>query len=411
MKLTLSLLLLSFTFLSTSAQNKSYAQSRGDIFKVVEQMPIFSGCTTKECSDEALVEYIEKNLQYPSKARERGIEGRVFIRMIVEKDGSVSNAEIVREIGGGCGREALRVVEEMPEWNPGMHRGQAKRVIMTIPFSFKKDMIFKSIDEQSNNDLSSQKERSEVNITCGDDEISVCLEQELRNLLTPIIEKSDCLDNQSKVVKMKLVADVRQDGHIEYKSFLAPFTLKCHSQLKSATKEFVENITISDVSTIPAGKFNVNLVYNEAAAEKNGIKSQKRTSEGIDMDQLVDASEDGVFKVVDQMPLFGGCKTKECSDEKLINYVQNTLKYPRKARKNGNQGRVFVRFVIDQKGKVESAEVVRDIGGGCGQAALDVIWGMNDLTISWSPGVNFGEPVKVFYTMPFTFKLEGKSKK
>ena len=116
---------------------------------------------------------------------------------------------------------------------------------------------------------------------------------------------------------------------------------------------------------------------------------------------------DEIFKVVEQMPLFGGCTDKACSDEKLIKYIQGNIKYPAIARENGVQGRVFIRFVVSKAGKVEAAEIVRDIGAGCGEAALKVIQQMNSLPQGWTPGKQRGKPVSVYYTLPATFKLEG----
>lgn len=116
---------------------------------------------------------------------------------------------------------------------------------------------------------------------------------------------------------------------------------------------------------------------------------------------------DEIFKVVEQMPLFGGCTDKACSDEALIKYIQGNIKYPAIARENGVEGRVFIRFVVEKNGKVTDAKIVRDIGAGCGEAALKVINKMNDLPQGWTPGKQRGKPVRVLYTLPATYKLEG----
>ena len=97
-----------------------------EIFKVVEQMPMFGGCSDKACSDQELIKYLYKNLKYPAIARENGVEGRVYIQFVVERDGGVTDGRIVRDIGAGCGKEALRVVENMNNlataWKPGNKR-------------------------------------------------------------------------------------------------------------------------------------------------------------------------------------------------------------------------------------------------------------------------------------------------
>ncbi|MCB0579100.1 MAG: energy transducer TonB [Phaeodactylibacter sp.] len=114
-----------------------------EIFKIVEEMPRFGQCASmpskkerERCSDKELLSYVYQNIRYPEMARESNIEGLVVVQFVIEKDGSVSNTHILRDIGGGCGREALRVVNSMPEWTPGLQRGRAVRVQMNLPVKF-----------------------------------------------------------------------------------------------------------------------------------------------------------------------------------------------------------------------------------------------------------------------------------
>ena len=100
------------------------------IFQVVEQDPEFPGGV------EALYKFIQSNIKYPQLAKENNITGRVFVTFVVEKDGSVSNVKAARDIGGGCGAEAVRVVKSMPKWTPGKQRGKAVRAAYTLPVNF-----------------------------------------------------------------------------------------------------------------------------------------------------------------------------------------------------------------------------------------------------------------------------------
>lgn len=115
-----------------------------EYFVVVEQMPRFAGCeeltdreAAKACSEKQLFNFLKKNLNYPSIAREVGVQGTAVVRFIVETDGSISNAEILRDPGAGTGAEALRVVESMPLWQPGEQRGRKVRVQYNLPVRFK----------------------------------------------------------------------------------------------------------------------------------------------------------------------------------------------------------------------------------------------------------------------------------
>ncbi len=102
-----------------------------EVYQIVEQMPAFPG------GEDKLMEFLAKNMEYPKEAREAGIQGRVFVGFVVEKDGSIGDVRVLRGIGGGCDEEAVRVVKILPKWKPGMHNGEAVRVSYQIPFSFK----------------------------------------------------------------------------------------------------------------------------------------------------------------------------------------------------------------------------------------------------------------------------------
>ena len=95
--------------------------------RFVEQMPQFAGDMER---------YLNDNIHYPELARSTGIEGKVAIEFIVNEDGSVSNAKVVRGIGGGCDEEALRIVNNMPKWKPGKQNGIAVKVLFVLPILF-----------------------------------------------------------------------------------------------------------------------------------------------------------------------------------------------------------------------------------------------------------------------------------
>ena len=103
----------------------------GEVYQLVEQMPEFPGGEAK------IVEFISKNIHYPQAAKEKGIQGRVFIGFIIEKDGSISNVRNLRSVDSELDAEAMRVVESMPKWKPGMHEGEPVRVSFQIPIHFK----------------------------------------------------------------------------------------------------------------------------------------------------------------------------------------------------------------------------------------------------------------------------------
>lgn len=100
------------------------------VWVAVEEDPEFPGGL------DALSQYLADNIQYPALARENGITGKVFVTFVVEKDGRVGQIKILRDIGGGCGAEAVRVVKAMPKWKPGKQSGKPVRTQFNLPVSF-----------------------------------------------------------------------------------------------------------------------------------------------------------------------------------------------------------------------------------------------------------------------------------
>ena len=97
----------------------------------VQKMPAFPG------GDKDLMQYLADNIKYPALARENNIQGTVALSFLVNKDGSISDVSVIKEIGGGCGKEALRVVQSMPRWLPGEANGHAVKVRFTLPVRFR----------------------------------------------------------------------------------------------------------------------------------------------------------------------------------------------------------------------------------------------------------------------------------
>jgi TonB family protein len=96
--------------------------------------------TKQKCSDQALTVYLLENTKYSAVARSANVEGICVVQFAVEKDGTLSNIDLVRDIGSGCGEEAVRVVEKMNadgiKWMPGKQRDRTVRVRFTLPFKF-----------------------------------------------------------------------------------------------------------------------------------------------------------------------------------------------------------------------------------------------------------------------------------
>lgn len=93
-------------------------------------MPEFIGGET------ALFQYLSDHIRYPQMAKEAGISGKVYLTFVVDTNGAISNIEVLKGIGGGCDEEAVRVLRNMPRWNPGKNNGRPVRVHFNLPVSF-----------------------------------------------------------------------------------------------------------------------------------------------------------------------------------------------------------------------------------------------------------------------------------
>lgn len=134
MKKTILLIAMLLSGAMLMAQNTEVVVNPTDndeeVFLVVEDEPEFPG------GMEALYKYLASNIKYPVAAKEQKIQGHVIVNFVIEKDGSVSNIKLLRDIGGGCGEEAIRVVQAMPKWKPARLRGKRVRAQFNLPINF-----------------------------------------------------------------------------------------------------------------------------------------------------------------------------------------------------------------------------------------------------------------------------------
>ena len=129
------------------------------IYTVVENQPEPKGGIG------AFYKHIGNNIRYPKEARQAGVEGKVFVQFVVDKYGEITQTKILKGIGEGCDEEALRVLQESPEWIPGTTNGQAVNVRLVIPINFKLDRVNAptSFDENSESDgLSATEEKTKI---------------------------------------------------------------------------------------------------------------------------------------------------------------------------------------------------------------------------------------------------------
>lgn len=112
-------------------KNDTLTATANDAFDVVEEMPEFPG------GMEALMTFLSRNIKYPSDAQNKGVQGRVVVQFVVNTDGKIEDAHVVRSVQSELDKEALRVINSMPNWKPGKQKGEVVRVKYTVPIAFR----------------------------------------------------------------------------------------------------------------------------------------------------------------------------------------------------------------------------------------------------------------------------------
>ena len=109
----------------------AYSQSDdNEVYRMVEEAPQFPG------GQNEMLKFIQDNRQYPEEAKAQDLHGRVIVSFIIEKDGSIGEAKVMRSLGSGCDEEAVRVITSMPKWKPGKQKGKEVRTQMMVPVNF-----------------------------------------------------------------------------------------------------------------------------------------------------------------------------------------------------------------------------------------------------------------------------------
>ncbi len=395
---------------------------KGAVFQVVEEMPRFAGCediqdaqVRKECAKKKMLMHIYTNIKYPPQARESHIQGTVIASFIIEKDGSVTNAKILRGIGGGCDEEVVRIVNNMPNFLPGKQRGQNVRVQFNLPVKFKLDNGVKSEAQKASDpqdtSLSGFDKESAIFYLDGkriqsiDDvdpdqilTITVLKNEEAIELYGPEAKGGVVLITSKKTL-INVIGYAKEKSAIGY--------IKEQAVPPSPPEEPTHSEPGSPPSAISAAPPSP-----EPIPEKAVPPSPPAPSEPLPPVAGISASppsppppvKDQLF-IAEEMPLFPGTKEKSESNEALIQFVYQNIKYPKAAKEAKIQGTSIVQFTVTKEGEIYDPKIVRSIGGGTDEAVLNMMQKMSALPKKWTPAKQGGKVVAIQFNLPVKFKL------
>ncbi len=340
--------LLKIFFLLTillSSKN-TIAQSDDPLYSTagIEVKPTFPGGISE------FYKFIGKNFQTP---KVEGLQGKVYVTFIIEKDGSVTDIKILRDIGYGTGEEAVRVLKECPKWNPGIQKGKPVRVLYSLPIT---------INTQKNNPVKQQ-----------------------------IIENSG-IDTQPTFIggKDKLKEYLKQN-----------YKIPPGCQIGNVFTSFVveEDGSLSDIKILKdmgfgSGEEAIRVLKESPKwnhATHNGKPIRVTHTLAISTN-ITDDPKDEIYttREVFEKPVYPGGMDNFFSD------VAKTYKIP---EKKGLNGRIYVEFIIEPDGSLTNARILKDIGYGTGEEALRCLAQLKN----WIPGkLEDGTKVRTSYSLPIT---------
>ena len=308
------------------------------VFEVVEVPPRFPG------GDVKLMEYLSRTVRYPVEAQKKHVQGRVILHFIIEKDGSVSNVRVARSVDPSLDAEAIRVVNSMPKWEPARQKGQPVRVRYTIPIQFRL---------QGNEGIVPDSK----------------------------------IDNAANTDK-----DVMVVGYDKQNS-----TSKTNDLSGKNVMYFVDGKKVDSIDNLDAKSVShMEVLKNKEALEKYGAADKEGVILITTKQHENASSKFDAVDIPEEMPEFPG------GINEMMKFLQENMKYPEDAKKEGKQGRVIVRFVIDKDGTISDATVMRSVYPSIDAEALRVVNAMP----KWTPGKVKGAPVRVKYTLPLVFSLQ-----
>lgn len=325
-----------------------------EVFEKLDVLPEFPG------GGKAMMQWISQNMQYPKNAVDGNIEGRVIVSFIVEKDGSISNVEVKKSVHELLDKEALRVINAMPKWKPGMQDGQPARARFFVPISFKtqqsaevKEKVFEYLDDMPEfpGGQKAMMEWLGQNIQYPKEAVDGNIEG--RVIVRFIIEKDGSISN----------AKVAKGVH------------------ESLNKE-----ALRVVSAMP--KWKPGMQDGQPARCQFTLPVSFKFSQPAE-------EEENVFEYLDNMPEFPG------GEKAMMEWLSQNILYPKEAVDGKIEGRVMISFVIEKDGSVSNAKVIRGIDESLDNEALRVVNAMPN----WKPGMQDDQPARARFTIPVSFKL------
>ncbi len=356
--------------------------------------------------DDVRILFFQQNIKYPSAARNKNIQGKVLYRVIIDKYGKVTEPSIEQGIGGGCDEEVMRVVKMMPDWEPGKVNGEPVKVEMIIPVTFKlsdnkmdmnndKEFVFHNVLDQKTGNIPEVQNDPSKRAVDENEEVFTVVENSPKfpggdEARIAYLQKTITYPEKAK--KDKIAGTVYISFIVEKNGAIS------HVKVLRGIGGGCDEVAVSAIQNMPAWtpgtqrdkpvrvQYNMPVKFTLSEKEKATAYLEPATDQNQE-----------VFTVVEIEPVFPGGKEAQQA------YLKKAISYPALAKKNRIEGVVYVTFVVETDGSISNVKILRGVGGGLDEVALDAVKNMP----AWKPGTQKGLPVRVQYNMPVKFKLGG----
>jgi TonB family protein len=364
-----------------------------------------------------------------------GHAGTVIIKIDIQSDGIATNYRIFQSAGSVLDNFALTKLKQIKDWRPATYNDKPVKYTVMYPFNFtadgdvtisflkggaiietEKPLNFNN--SQPEGSLDGDKTRGEYHVKNTSDPDTVYKVQQTKNKGNDLPDSPPQYPGGDKARIEYIVANTpypdedRKAGikGTVYVQFVIETTGKVTNvKILKGVSTSIDKVAFNAITNmpdwIPAKKDNKPVSYEmtmpikfELSDDKVGkVAKDPNAGDLFSKDNSIPQKIEGsrVFTVVEVAPEFPG------GDDARVVYLNSNIIYPEQARKNGIQGTVYITFVVEPDGSITGAKVLRGVGGGLDQVALEVVKKMP----KWTPGKVKGEPVPVQFNMPIKFKL------
>ena len=354
-----------------STKIQSQKSEENTPYIMVEKMPTFQGGDLNVFRN-----WVQSKIQYPKEAMDKGINGRVVCSFVVEKDGSLTEFDVLQSPDKSLADEVVRILKTSPKWEPGEQRGEKVRVKYMVPIVF-------SI---GNKNVADANVHGRV--------IDAKTKKQVPNVAVLIKEKSIGVfadESGQYIIKGQpegiytLIASA-----VGYKSAEKSVSIAPDKNVE-VNFELEENVVSLNEVTVSS-----DTKVAEANAKAAAAKVQEAANAQVAAEAKVAEDGDMPYVKVEKMPTFMG------GDLNVFrNWVQSKIQYPKEAMDKGIKGRVVCSFVVEKDGLLTEFDVLQSPDKSLGDEVVRIL----KTSPKWEPGEQRGEKVRVKYTVPIVFSL------